>query len=313
MKLKPCLILFLAFLNPQSHSKEIAITFDDSPRMAKGHFSGPLRAEKLIAELKEHKVPQVAFFSNSAKFDAEGVQRLKAYSQAGHIIANHTHDHPNFNTTSLEEYTQNVLLADSELKQFKTFKKLFRFPYLREGDSPEKRDGIRDLLIKHGYINAYITLNNYDWYMESLFQKALKKGISVDLERMQKFYVSVLIESIEYYDQMAQTHLGRSPKHVLLLHEMDISALFIGDLVDELRKKGWKIISPEEAYTDEIANYQTKRILSYNPGRIGEIALDKGQTKGLWHTTLDEKYLKLRFIDEVLNIDKKKVEENKKQ
>jgi hypothetical protein len=94
------------------------------------------------------------------------------------------------------------------------------------------------VLKKQGYINAYITLNNY-----------------------------------------------------VLLHEMDISALFVGDLVDELRRKGWRIINPEEAYTDEIAQYQPQGVFSYNPGRIGEIARDKGQKTGLWHTTLDEEYL----------------------
>jgi peptidoglycan/xylan/chitin deacetylase (PgdA/CDA1 family) len=284
-------------------SKEIAITFDDSPRQASGYFSGPSRAEKLVKELKTHNVRQVVFFSNSSRLDLEGMQRLRSYSQAGHIIANHTHDHPDFNKTGLEEYAQNFLLADSKLSQFKSFKKLFRFPFLREGDSDFKRDGMREVLKKHGYSNAYITLNNYDWYIESMFQSAIKDGVSVDLDRMRQFYVQVMMESIEYYDDMAQSILGRSPKHILLLHEMDISALYIGDLVDELRGKGWKIISPEEAYTDEIAQYQAHDIFPYNPGRIGEIAREKGQKKGLWHETLDEKYLEKRFTKEVLNAD----------
>ncbi len=297
-------LLLLVSINPLSQAKEIAITFDDSPRMAKGYFSGPERAKKLIAELKKHKVPKVVFFSNSGKLDAEGIRRLEAYSQAGHIIANHTHDHLDFNTTNLKDYIHNVSLADEKLKQFKTFKKLFRYPYLREGDSLEKRDGMRKWLEEHDYINAYITLNNYDWYLESLFQSAFKKDTQLDLKRMRNFYVSVMVESIEYYDEMAQTHLGRSPKHILLLHEMDISALFIGDLVSELRSKGWKIISTEEAYTDKIAEYQSQRTFRYNPGKIGEIAHSKGQKKGLWHKSLDEKYLKTRFNQEVLNSNK---------
>ena len=302
--MKLYLVLLLLFcISPLSKSKEIAITFDDSPRKAEGYFNGPNRAKKLIEELKSHKIRQVAFFSNSKGLDTEGIQRLQAYSQAGHIIANHTHNHPDFNKISLEDYAQNFLLADSKLSQFKSFKKLFRFPYLRDGDSNQKRDGMREVLKKHGYINAYITLNNYDWYIENMFQSAIKKGVSIDFDRMRQFYVQVMMESIEYYDEMAQTHLGRSPKHILLLHEMDISALFVGDLVDELRRKGWKIISPEEAYTDEIAQYQPQRIFRYNPGRIGEIARDKGQKKGLWHKTLDEKYLEKRFTEEVLNLD----------
>tara|TARA_Y100000768_G_C23986273_1_gene689029 strand:- start:4346 stop:4675 length:330 start_codon:yes stop_codon:yes gene_type:complete len=109
------------------------------------------------------------------------------------------------------------------------------------------------------------------------------------------------MESIEYYDQMARQHLKRSPKHILLLHEMDISALFIGDLVIALRKKGWKIITPEEAYNDPISKYETNQIFPYNPGRIGEIAKDRGQQSGLWHISCDEVYLEKRFKEEVLN------------
>ncbi|WP_308375609.1 hypothetical protein [Microbulbifer sp. RZ01] len=159
---------------------------------------------------------------------------------------------------------------------------------------------MRMYLQENGYINAYITLNNYDWYIETLFQEAIDKGIKVDLEKLKNFYVSVISEGIEHHDQLAITHIGRSPKHVLLLHEMDITALFVGDLADSLREEGWDIISPENAYTDDIASYKTQKVLRYNPGRVGEIALDKGQSSNLWHHTLDENYLRERFRTEVL-------------
>ena len=281
-------------------AKEIAITFDDSPRKASGYFDGPTRAKELIQQLKQNQVGQVAFFSVSSRLDEEGLARLKMYAEAGHIIANHTHSHPNINNLSLAEFEKEFLLADKALKQFKNYRKLFRFPYLREGDTLEKRDGMRRILTENGYFNAYITLNNYDWYIEHLFQKAIKEGNEVDFKQLGKFYVDVLMESIEYYDQMAVNHLDRSPKHVLLLHEMDISALFIGNLIKELRNKGWKIINSEEAYKDKIAEFLIKEPLKFNPGRIGEIARENGQKRKLWHYTLDEKYLKSKFEKRVL-------------
>ena len=284
-----------------AYSKEIAITFDDSPRHAKGYFDGNTRSKKLIDELRSHQVKQVAFFSVSDRLNKEGIERLNRYAKAGHIIANHTHSHPNINQLTLENFSKDFLMAHNKLKSFDNYFKLFRFPYLREGDTRLKRDGMRQLLQEHGYRNAYITLNNYDWYIEVLFQRAIKRGEDVDMGRMKAFYVDMLMESIEYYDQMAVSRLGRSPKHVLLLHEMDISALFIGDLVDELRKRGWSIISPLEAYNDEIADYQIDTPLKYNPGRVGEIARDKGQKTGLWHHTLDEKYLDEMFSLRVLD------------
>lgn len=279
-------------------AKEVTISFDDAPRKADGYFNGKQRAQTLIASLNRHNV-KAAFFAVSSKLDAEGAKRLQTYANAGHIIANHTHTHPNFNAVGLESYKKDFLLADTHLSKFNGFKKWFRFPYLREGDTRLKRDGMRALLQEKGYFNAYITLNNYDWYMEQLFQEAVEKP-EFSMDKMRDFYVSTLMESIEYYDQMAVKHLGRSPKHVLLLHEMDISALFIGDLIKSLKRNGWKLISPELAYKDPIATRLTNNIFKYNPGRVGEIAKDNGQKKGFWHYTLDENYLKTAFENEVM-------------
>jgi len=299
--IKKFLILYFTLLSFTIFAKEIAITFDDSPRAAQGYFDGPTRASKLIKALKQHDVEQVAFFSVSKKLDEEGKERLTTYSEAGHIIANHTHSHPDINKLSFQEYKNDFIMADSLLNHYENFRKWLRYPYLREGDTVEKRDGMRALLKEKGYINAYITLNNYDWYIETLFQKAVKDKVEIDYDALRQFYVSVMMESIQYYEQMAVKHLGRSPKQVLLLHEMDISALFIGDLVDELRKQDWSIITPEQAYTDSIAAYKAEKLMKFNPGRIGEIAKNKGQKKGLWHKTLDEEYLQQRFEKEVLN------------
>lgn len=293
-------ILVVVFICKTTQAKEIAITFDDAPRVAKGYFDGPTRAKILIENLQKHSINQVAFFAVSANLDNEGRKRLESYSNAGHIIANHTNTHPDFNNFSLYDYQSDFMKAHQALLSFKTFKQWFRFPYLREGNNIEKRDGMRHTLREQGYFNAYITINNYDWYIEDLFQKAIKQNSKLNFEKLKKFYVNVLLEGIEYYDQMALTHLGRSPKHIILLHETDVSTLFIGDLVEELRKRNWKIISPEDAYSDDISNYSTSSIYPFNPGRIGEIARDKGQTRGLWHKACDEEYLEGRFQKEVL-------------
>ena len=295
------LVFWLMLLTSSSvASKELAITFDDSPRSASGYFDGPSRAETLLKALKESGVSQTVFFSVSSRLDSEGKQRIQMYNDAGHIIANHTDTHPDFNKTSLSAFENDFLTAHTAFAPFSNFQKLFRFPYLREGDTLEKRDGLRKLLKTQGYQNAYVTLNNYDWYIESLFQRAIKSGVEVDLNKLGQFYVNVLMESIEYYDQMAIKYLKRSPKHILLLHENDIAALYIDDLVLALKRNGWKIITPTEAYQDPLAHFKVERTFKFNPGRVGEQARINGQKKGLWHHTLDEKYLENRFNAEVL-------------
>jgi len=43
-------------------AKEIAISFDDSTRFAKGYFDGPTRAKKFIETLKTTMIGQVVLY-----------------------------------------------------------------------------------------------------------------------------------------------------------------------------------------------------------------------------------------------------------
>ncbi|CCQ12478.1 polysaccharide deacetylase-related protein [Pseudoalteromonas luteoviolacea B = ATCC 29581] len=282
--------------------KIIALSFDDSPRAANGYFSGSERADKLLKAFKQADVPQVAFFSVSGHLNEEGIARLSRYNDAGHIIANHSHSHPDINSLTLAEYKADVKKADTLLRQFSMFKPWYRFPYLREGDTLQKRDGMRQFLTSENYFNAYITINNYDWYIENLFQEAIKSKPNLNFDALKSFYIDTLMEGINYYHQLALEQLGRAPKHVLLLHEMDITAMFIDDLVTELKTQGWNVIPISDAYSDPIAQYETTRIMKYNPGRIGEIAKDNNYSGSLWHHTLNETHLKTEFEKRVLSV-----------
>jgi peptidoglycan/xylan/chitin deacetylase (PgdA/CDA1 family) len=293
------LIILISF-SLTSFANEIAITFDDSPREATGYFNGVTRAKKLLLELKKANIKEVAFFSVSSKINKEGKKRIEMFARAGHIIANHTHNHPDFNQLGINEYIDDFKKADELLSKFSNYQKWFRFPYLREGNEVTKRDIMRETLKNLGYKNAYITVNNYDWYMENQFQEAIKKNQKLDFKKLKNYYVENLINAIEFYDQMALKHLGRSPKHVLLLHETDLNALFIGDLTHMLESKGWKIISPKDAYKDDISNFFLVETMKFNPGRIGEIAFSKGQKKNLWHESCDEDFLDKEFKLKVL-------------
>ncbi|SEA01166.1 polysaccharide deacetylase family protein [Alkalimonas amylolytica] len=268
-------------------TKRIAISFDDAPTPTHGYFTGPERTSLLLESLEKAGIQQAAFFAVSEHITSEGHQRLLAYSNAGHIIANHTHSHPNLNSTSLAYYLADIAQADSALQHYPTFRKWFRFPYLREGDTLSKRDGVRQYLADNHYINAYITLNNYDWYLDQLFQQAIQAGEAVDLAAMRSFYVDTLMASIHYYHELALQYLNRSPHHVLLLHENDLAALFIHDLIAELQLQGWKIIPMEQAYQDPLLSYQSSRCTRPSANWYSKHAnRSSARSTALWYTPI---------------------------
>lgn len=274
-------LLLGLLLLPAVQAKEIALTYDDCPMADGEYYTGVRRTQVLTRKLKTSKVPSVGFFCTTRHLDATGRRRLKMYSDAGHIIGNHTALHPDFHKTETADYIASIEAAHAKLKDFATFRKWFRFPYLREGETVEKRDALRAYLKRAGYTSGYVTVDTYDWYMNSLFQKALETGKKVDFTKLEKMYTKVLTEGADFYDAIAQRALGYSPRHVMLLHENDLAALYVDKLVKQLRGNGWKIISIESAYEDPIAKEEPDTLL-LGQGRVVALAKAKGDPGPFW-------------------------------
>lgn len=256
-------------------AREIAITFDDAPTNDSATFTGEERTKRLIAALQAAGIQQAAFFCVPRGKPMAELTRLSAYAAAGHIIANHSDTHRNLRNLPAGEYIADIAAADAVLKRFPNFRPWFRFPFLAEGETREKRDAVRAGLLAMNYAQGYVTVDNYDWYLNTLANNAKKAGQRIDEGALRDLYVEVLIGAVEFYDAIAMKTLGRSPRHVLLLHENDLAALFVGDLVTELRKRGWTIIGADAAYADPIAGIEPDTLF-LNQGRVAAIAHTKG-------------------------------------
>lgn len=273
-------------------AQEIALTFDDAPMEDGAYFTGSERTDRIIAHLKTNHVPQAAFFVITKNIeDNAGLPRLKKYVDAGHVLANHTHSHRWIHNVGTNNYIQDIHHADSVLKTINGYKPWFRYPFLDEGRTKSARDSIRTALKNKGLANGYVTIDNYDWYLNGETRKAIRAGKKVNEALLKNVYIEHIWKSIQFYDDVAKKHLGRSPKHVLLLHENDLAAKFLGDLIQFLRAKGWKIISPTEAYQDPIAG-EIPDVLFNGQGRVAAIARSKGvPAKDLIQDSEDELYL----------------------
>lgn len=293
-------ILFFLLLPGILFAQEIAITIDDAPRKDTKLFSGAERTAKLIENLQAAGVDDVLFFVKTENIDSLSRQRLDAYITAGYHLANHTHRHFSVNRVALDTYLADIDQAHEILKTFPNFLPYYRHPFLHHGRPREVRNSVRSHIRMLGYEIGYVTVDNYEWYMDALLQKAIADSKQVDYEKLKSVYVEVLWEGIQFYDKIAREQLGRSPKHVLLLHENDITALFIGDLVRHLRSHGWRIISPQEAYTDPIAT-TIPDVLFNGQGRVAAIARSKGQKpRDLIHISEDEVYLDKLFAEKAV-------------
>ncbi len=254
--LLPLLILLLLPV-PAAAQKMIALSFDDAPRGRGAFFTPDERTQRIIAELKKAKAPQAVFFVNPAAIGqgdgVGGAERIAAYVAAGHVIANHSNSHPRLSTTDTATYLADIDAAEVWLKGRPGYRPWFRFPFLDEGGRDKaKRDALRAGLAERGLRNGYVTAESSDWHLESLTRDAGQAGKKIDRKALGALYVTWHVEAADFADAMMQRVTGRQPVQVMLLHETDLAALYIGDLVRALRKAGWTVVSADQAYADPI-------------------------------------------------------------
>lgn len=275
--------LLAAFLFSLSvQAKEIALTFDDSPKGPSGHFGSIERTETLIRKLAAENIPAVMIFANPCmrKDTGEVLQQLSLYKKAGHRVENHTCTHPRLDDVGFDSFKEDFLRADLLLKPLSIGQKFFRFPFLNEGREPNLRDQVRKFLKENDYRNGMVSVDNDDYQFSFKVNEAKRLGKKIDYDSIKDLFVDHIIGAAEYYDQLSKDTLGYSPRHVLLLHEFDITVMFIEDAIRALRQRGWKIISAQQAFEDPLYQNQPKSTYANN-GIIAQIHHDKtGVKKG---------------------------------
>ena len=283
-------------------SKRIAISFDDAPRGPGAFLDVNVRPPLLITALKRAGVKQAVFFTNPGRIDTSNHAevQLRDYVRAGHVLANHTATHPVLSNITAEQFLADIDRADAWLKPEKGYRPWFRFPQLDEGGkNAAKRDAVRAGLKARGLRNGYVTADGWDWYLESLTIRAKKSGKRIDQNALRDLYVENHVLAADFADRLARRALGRAPAHMLLLHETDLAALYIEDLVKALRADGWTIISSDEAYADPMGKEQPV-IADANGTLIQMISWDKGVKGPRWFERNEVAMMNTLFDERVL-------------
>jgi peptidoglycan/xylan/chitin deacetylase (PgdA/CDA1 family) len=301
------LALLVSAAAPAADGKRIALTFDDAPRSPGPFLTPDQRTVKLIASLRRAGVRQAAFFVNPGNlaqpWAKDGEDRLTAYVAAGHVIADHSMTHPHLSGPtglSAEAYLANIDQAEAWLKGRDGYRPWFRFPFLDEGGSDKaKRDAVRAGLKARGLSNGYVTVDGSDWNMEANAIAAVRAGKRIDMRALHDLYVETMVGAAEFYDGLARKALGRSPAHIFLMHETDLAALWVADVVAELRKRGWEIVTADAAFADPISRIEPDVPSAQGP-RSELIAWQKGLPAPRWYDRDDVKIANALFAERVL-------------
>jgi peptidoglycan/xylan/chitin deacetylase (PgdA/CDA1 family) len=243
--------LLLVSWSAAALAKSLSLTFDDGLNPAK-HANAARLNEQLIAGLRAERVTSMIFPSLSHIGGEPGLELIRAWSAAGHSVGNHTASHMSLSSPkmTLGDFAADVAKADAVFRTVPRFVPMLRFPFLKEGDSIEKRDGIRAWMSANGYKPAEVSIDTSDWYYNQQFVAFTDAGLPDKAAQVQAAFVEHLLDRASYYDNLAKRVLGRSPAHVMLLHTSAINAATITTVIRAFRAHGWKIVSPPEAFRD---------------------------------------------------------------
>jgi hypothetical protein len=240
----------------------IALTMDDPTTNLSRNIAWRDANRALLDTLQKWNL-HIALFVCGMRVDSEqGKELLRQWDEAEHLICNHSYSHFNFNSEkkSYDDFAADFERDEPLIAHYRHFTRLFRYPFLKEGDTAEKRDRFRALLKQKGYGVGHVTIDSSDWYVDDRMNAHLDQQPAATTEPYGDYLVSHLLDRAAFYRQLALDVLGHEIPHTLLLHHRMINALYLDDLMSAFSDKGWQWIDARRAFDDPVFKRQPQTL-----------------------------------------------------
>ena len=237
-----------------AQTKKVAITLDDLPTLSHGMLSEAQQTayfERILNTLKQQEI-KVMGFGLSNTMNETDQELFSKFVSAGHILGSHSHSHPDLNRVTVENYLEDLTLADSLLAPYFGPQKYFRYPYLHRGDNSQKKEAVEKYLQLNGYQVVPVSIDNDEYIYNIEYVKAIDAGAVAKADSIGEAYLQHIAEFSEKFEQAGRELTGRSIKHILLLHSNYINGDYLDDVIRWYRANNWEIISVEEAMQDPV-------------------------------------------------------------
>jgi peptidoglycan/xylan/chitin deacetylase (PgdA/CDA1 family) len=233
-------------LPPLASHPEVALTFDDLP--AAGALpAGDTRtavATRLAAELNANHLSGTYGFVNASKLenDPDAQQALRAWIDAGMNIGSHTWSHISLTANSADSFEQNIAKNEPALAEYAHGRDWhwFRYPFLLEGDTVEKRRAVRTYLHEHGYRIAQVSLDFEDYAWNDAYSRCFARHDDAAIAWLKQSYLQTAQEYIRLGREEQQIAFGYEIPNVMLLHGTAFTTLMVPQLLDLLRTQGFR-------------------------------------------------------------------------
>jgi peptidoglycan/xylan/chitin deacetylase (PgdA/CDA1 family) len=233
----------------------VSLTFDDLP--AAGTLPSSTTRTKiatdLAAELNANHLAGTYGFVNASRMqnNPDAQKALHAWLDAGMNIGSHTWSHPSLTSTAAEAFEHDIALNEPALAEYAGTRNWhwFRYPFLWEGDTLDKRHAVRSYLQAHGYKIAQVSLDFEDYAWNDAYGRCSVREDAASIDWLKQSYLDAATEYIRLGREEQIIAFGHEIPNVLLLHETAFTTLMLPDLLDLLRKQGFRFSTlPEVAH-----------------------------------------------------------------
>jgi len=178
---------------------------------------------------------------------------------AAEPVGNHTYSHKDLELNSAEAFQRDIeenepalellqLMSHGEGSQDEWH--WLRYPYLHEGDTVEKRRAVRAYLKARGYRVAQVTIDWEDYLWNFAYARCAAKKDEKSIAWLRSSYLQTASDFLDLGREQAKLVFGREINYVLLMHLGAFSSAILPDALDLLKKKGFQLVTLEEAEKD---------------------------------------------------------------
>ena len=241
-----------------SPTRPLLVTVDDLPIASPALHTGAADRERLTGELlavlAKHRVPAVGLVTWRDFRGPEDQRLLERWLEAGHELGNHSWGHLDYTATDSTTYIADVERGRARLAELLESRgsrpRFFRFPFLREGETPEKLAAMRRYLESSGQRNLPVTLDTQDWSFEAPWVEARGAGDTTALDSLASEYLLQLRLEVTDQEERGDRLLGRTTPQILLLHANAVGAAQWDALFTWLESTGHRFATADEVLAD---------------------------------------------------------------
>lgn len=266
-------------------AKRIAVTMDDFNIGFNIRLNPRERNERILEAFAKHNHKAAGFVTGRFVDTKFGEEVVQSWSDAGHMIGNHTYSHMNSSNEDTETIKADILKNDVLLSKYVGYEKIFRFPFLAEGGDLEKISDYRSFMKEQGFQNAAVTMDSIDWYTTDRMEKRLRQDDKADLEPYREYYVEAVVKLAAHFQSLAERVGYPNLPHAMLMHHNILNGLFLDDVLTALKADGWSMVDAKDAFEHPIYKLEPQ-----TPTRGRSLISVLAQEQGITDTGYPEAY-----------------------